>query len=150
MKDTSTSAILSIKPIYAHAIMSGEKKVEFRKKVFKKKIERVYVYSSSPDQKIIGYFTIKEIIEDTPNQLWNTFNKVGGINRDAFFDYYKGVEKGYSIVIKEFKKYREAVDPYKMIKNFNAPQSYLYIDTYVPFLNKEYNEIFPTRCELVS
>ncbi len=141
MKDISTSVILSIKPIYAHAIMSGEKTVEFRKKVFKKKIERVYVYSSSPDQKILGYFTIKEIIEDTPEMLWDKFSKVGCIDKKSFFEYYRDVKKGFSIVINEFIKFRKVVDPYKFIKNFRAPQSYLYVETNLPFLNMEYHEI---------
>ena len=66
MKDTLTSVILSIKPIYAQAIMNGTKKVEFRKKIFKRPVDKIFVYSSSPEQKIIGFFTISEIVEDEP------------------------------------------------------------------------------------
>ena len=71
------NAILSIKPIYAHEIIKGNKKIEFRKLRFKRDVERVYIYSSSPEQKIIGYFTIKTIEESTPLDLWkNTLLKV--------------------------------------------------------------------------
>ena len=69
--DTLTSVILSIKPEYAKAIMSGKKRVEFRRKIFKRPVNKVYVYSSSPVKKIIGFFIIDSIIEDSPLRLWN-------------------------------------------------------------------------------
>lgn len=47
--------ILSIKPKYAYLILSGEKTIEVRKVFPKKEIERIYLYSSSPVQKVVGY-----------------------------------------------------------------------------------------------
>ena len=63
-------AILSIKPIYAKQILAGTKKVEFRKRSFKEKVRRVYIYASVPVKQIVGYFTFTEIDEDTPANLW--------------------------------------------------------------------------------
>ena len=85
MKDTLTSVILSIKPIYAQAIIAGTKKVEFRKKIFKREVEKIFIYSSMPKKKMIGYFTILDVIEDTPINLWNEFKEVGGITEKDFF-----------------------------------------------------------------
>jgi len=128
MKDTLTSVILSIKPIYAQAIMNGTKKVEFRKKVFKKTVEKVFVYSSSPEKKIIGYFTVGKIVKDTPEKLWEKFNSVGGIDKDSFYEYYKDSEIGYSIGIKSFERFEEEIDPVDFFEKFCAPQSYIYLD----------------------
>ncbi len=128
MKDTLTDAILSIKPIYANAIIDGVKTVEFRKKVFKKNVERIYIYSSSPTKMIVGYFTFSDIVEDSPENLWKTFHKVGGINKVDFFEYYKEVEKGFGIVIKEVVKFDIEKDPIEFIENFTAPQSYVYLE----------------------
>lgn|SRR5690554_4067279 len=128
MKDTLTDAILSIKPVYAEAILDGVKTVEFRKKVFKKNVERIYIYSSSPTKMIVGYFTFSDIVEDTPENLWKTFYKVGGIKKADFFDYYKEAEKGFGIVIKEVVKFKNEIDPIEFIENFTAPQSYIYLD----------------------
>ena len=128
MKDTLTNVILSIKPVYADAIMAGVKKVEFRKKIFKRPVDKIYVYSSSPEKKIIGYFTIHSIVEDTPSNLWETFKKVGGIAKDAFFEYYKDTEKGFSIKIDKFERFDCKVDPNNVIEKFIAPQSYLYLE----------------------
>lgn len=128
MKDTLTDVILSIKPIYANAILEGVKTVEFRKRVFKKNVDKIYIYSSSPTKMIVGYFTFSNIVEDTPENLWKTFHKVGGINKVDFFDYYKETEKGFGIVIKEVVKFDVEKDPMEFIENFTAPQSYVYLE----------------------
>src|SRR5690554_525747 len=128
MKDTLTSVILSIKPIYANAIMAGEKKVEFRKKIFKRQVGKIFVYSSSPEKKIIGFFTISEIIEDKPDKLWKKFGKIGIIGKSDFFEYYKDSETGFSIIIKEVQKFKKGIDPADFFENFCAPQSFLYLE----------------------
>ena len=132
--DTLTNVILSIKPEYAQAIMSGIKKVEFRKKIFKRSVDKVFVYSSSPQKKIIGYFTIEEVIEDNPKALWKRFQNVGAISEENFFDYYNNADIGYSIVIKEAEEFKVAVDPTDFFENFCAPQSYIYMEDNGEFL----------------
>ncbi|CAM1363499.1 Predicted transcriptional regulator, contains an HTH and PUA-like domains [Tenacibaculum soleae] len=128
MKDTLTSVILSIKPIYAQAIMSGTKKVEFRKKTFKRQVDKIFVYSSSPEKKIIGFFTIKDIVEDSPENLWKEFKEVGGIDKKSFFEYYQNSETGFSIRISEAKKFENGIEPSDFFENFNAPQSFIYLE----------------------
>jgi len=128
MKNTLTNVILSIKPIYAEAIMAGTKKVEFRKKIFKREVEKIFIYSSMPKKMIIGYFTILEIIEDTPSNIWKEFKEVGGISEKDFFEYYKNTEKGFSIKIDKVVKFKEEIEPEEFIEEFCAPQSYIYIE----------------------
>lgn len=126
--DTSTNVILSIKPKYAQAIIAGTKKVEFRKKIFKRPVDKVYIYSSSPTKKIIGYFTFSEIIEETPAELWTKFQNVGSIDKSDFFDYFKDSEKGFAIVVDNVEKFKKGIDPIEFFENFCAPQSYIYIE----------------------
>ena len=120
------NVLLSIKPKYANAIIAGEKLVEFRKLAFKKNIDRVYIYSSAPEQRIIGYFTVDDIISDTPQKLWKKFKNVGSISQDDFFEYFAEKQIGYSIKIKSVNKFRKSIDPKKIFENFVAPQSYMY------------------------
>ena len=126
--DISTNVILSIKPKYAQAIISGTKKVEFRKKIFKRPVDKVYIYSSSPSKKLIGFFRFIEVVEDNPTELWNKFGQVGGINKADFFDYFKESEKGFAIVIDIVEKFKKGIDPIDFFENFCAPQSYIYIE----------------------
>lgn len=128
MKNTSTSVILSIKPLYSQAIIAGTKKVEFRKKKFKRNVDKVFIYSSSPEKLIIGYFTITDIIEDSPKKLWEAFKDVGGISESDFFDYYKSAETGFSIVIDKVYSFENGIDPIDFIEKFCAPQSYIYVE----------------------
>lgn len=122
------NVLLSIKPKYANAILAREKLVEFRKLIFKQEIERVYIYSSSPEQRIIGYFTIEDIVSDTPKKLWKMFNEVGSINETDFFEYFANKDIGYSIKIKDVSRFKKSKDPKEIFKNFVAPQSYMYCD----------------------
>ena len=48
------NAILSVKPEYATKILTGEKLYEYRKTVFCRPIEKVYIYASSPVCMIVG------------------------------------------------------------------------------------------------
>lgn len=122
------NVILSIKPDFANAILSGEKRVEFRKVLFKEEVENIFIYSSSPQKKIIGSFTFSEIIEDTPGNLWEKFGEVGFINKEDFFKYFKNKETGYAIFIDSVYRLMDEIDPYKIFEKFVPPQSFRYCD----------------------
>lgn len=127
-------ALLSIQPTYANAIERGEKKIEFRKRVFSKTVKRVYIYSSSPVRRIIGYFQVKDIICDTPEKLWIKYSSVGSINLDKYTNYFKGYSTAYGIIVEDYVNFIEAKDPKKFDSDFRAPQSYCYIDN-IEFLD---------------
>lgn len=121
-------ALMSIQPKYAEKIAKGEKKIEFRKKVFASTVKKVYVYSSSPAKKIMGYFNVTEIIKDTPERLWKQYHSIGFITYEDFMDYYKGHDVGYGIMVREFIRFSKPLDPKQHDPSFRAPQSYCYID----------------------
>lgn len=50
-------AIFSIRPFFASPILAGIKKFELRPIAPSKPIERIWLYSSSPVQQVVGYFT---------------------------------------------------------------------------------------------
>ena len=63
--------LLSIKPKFAEKIFDGTKKFEFRKSIFKNdKVRKVVVYASFPVQKVIGEFTIADILNDDVAAIW--------------------------------------------------------------------------------
>lgn len=123
--------LLSIKPRYVEEIINGNKKYEFRKKVFKKKdgVNGIYIYSSSPVKKIVGYFTFENIFEDHPRVLWENFKEFAGINEFEFFEYFKERDTGFAIEISQLELFEEPINPKSAIPNFVAPQSFRYIET---------------------
>ena len=122
------NAILSLLPIYAEAILKGTKTTEFRKKIFSGDIQKIYIYSSAPTKMILGYFTIKKIVETSPQELWTNFNSVGGIEKKAFFEYFNETEIGYGIVINEVIEFENSIDPIDSIKDFHGRGTYIYLD----------------------
>jgi len=123
------NVILSIKPKYANAILNGEKEYEFRKIIFKEKdVDKVFIYSSSPVKKIVGSFRIDDIISDHPENIWDRCGNSAGIDREDFFDYFKGKENGYAIKLHDIEKIPTPLDPYRSFDNFTPLQSFCYCD----------------------
>lgn len=120
------NVILSIKPEFVEKIFSGEKRYEYRKVLFKQKVDTVYIYASRPISKIVGEFKIGEIICDTPENIWKLTKEQSGVTKKFFDKYYKGKEKGVALKIKEYKEYEEGLNPESLITNFKVPQSFIY------------------------
>lgn len=129
------SVLLSIKPKYIEQIENGSKLYEFRKVIFKQDTEEIYIYATAPIKQIVGKFCIDEIIEDTPQNLWHSFRRNAGINKNDFFEYFSGKDKGYAIKIKSFISFKKPIDPYQENPNFVPPQSYAYINNVLPQIN---------------
>ncbi len=117
--------LLSIKPEFVEKIINGEKKFEFRRKIFKKDVDKVVIYATSPLKLVVGEFVIEEIIKKDLDLLWQITNKYAGINEDYFWQYFKGVYFGYALKIGEVKLY----DNYLKIQDIGLtpPQSYVYL-----------------------
>jgi predicted transcriptional regulator len=125
--------ILSIKPTYVKEIINGNKRYEFRKTLFNnhRDVAKVFIYSTSPQKKIVGYFKIGKIVKDVPEVLWKKYKDVSGINEDDFFGYFNGYKEGFAIKIDSLRIFEEFVDPEELIPNFVPPQSFRYIDDFM-------------------
>jgi len=121
------NVILSIKPKYVDKIVHGSKKYEFRKTVFRQDVEEILIYESAPTKKIIGVFTVGEIIIDTPPNLWKKFNGESGIDKRDFFNYYNGSKSGCAIRIINLKVFNNPIDPKSVFPGFTPPQSFTYV-----------------------
>lgn len=123
------NVILSIRPTFCQSIFEGKKVYEYRKRVFKRTdIDKVYIYASKPICKVVGYFTIDEVIEDKKSYMWEKTHKDGGINKEYFDVYFKNCDIAHAIKIGEVVKFDTPIDPKKVIKNFTAPQNYRYVN----------------------
>lgn len=123
------NAIMSIKPCFCDSIFKGLKRYEYRKRVFKHAdLDKVYIYASKPISKIVGYFTIKRIIDDVPSMIWELTHEHGGISKKQFLDYFQGHDVAHAIEIDEVVKLDTPIDPKQVIKDFTAPQNYCYLD----------------------
>ncbi len=119
---------MSIHPVYATAIMSGQKTVEFRKRRLADDITTVWVYATAPVQAVVGWFQIEEVIEDSPASLWRQFGEVGCINRSEFDKYYKAHTSGVGIRIGKVAEFDSPLNLSSVVASGVPPQSFLYIN----------------------
>ena len=122
------AVLLSIKPEFAHKIFDGTKKYEFRKQIFKdSSIKKVIVYSSSPEQKVIGEFKIDTILRDTPSAIWLQTRDYSGISQAFYEEYFRGRKNAYAIKVASTKLYEQKKD----LSDFDImfpPQSFAYVE----------------------
>ncbi|QDV73241.1 hypothetical protein [Botrimarina mediterranea] len=120
--------LLSIRPQFVERILSGEKAVEFRRTGLPETVASVVVYCTAPVQRVVAYFSVSGVVTAPPDKLWRQFRGVAGIEREAFFEYYKGCEKGRAIQIAEVTRLSQPVDLAKISRGMKAPQSLRYLD----------------------
>lgn len=120
-------ALLSIKPEYVEKIFSNEKLYEYRKVIFKQKVQKVIVYSTMPVGMIVGEFDVEDVLEDCPDEIWEQTKAVSGVEESFFLRYFQGRKKGYAIKIGKKRKYHEPINPKEWLDPFVAPQSFMYL-----------------------
>jgi predicted transcriptional regulator len=123
----SSVALLSIHPQYAESILDGRKRVEFRKSGFTRNVRHVIIYSTQPVGAVVGIFETEEIVSKKPEDLWEEFAPVGGIDRSDFHNYYKGRNIGFSIKIKRARRLSHPVS-LETLRVKRPPQNFNYID----------------------
>lgn len=123
---TGRNVLLSIKPRFANAILCGEKRVELRRVVPTKEIETVVLYSTTPDQAIVGWFEVNEIEVASPSKLWKQYGPVSSLTRREFYDYFRGCQRGIAFCIGTMTGLTTPL-PLDIFGSVNAPQSFSYL-----------------------
>lgn len=122
-----TTILLSIKPEYANRIFNGQKRYEYRKRIPKKEVSKIVVYSSAPEQAVIGEVEVIRILKMKPTPLWNYTKADAGISRAKYRKYFSGCATACAFALGSFKKYPTS----KSLEDFSvqsAPQSFVYLD----------------------
>lgn len=127
-KSQSNIVLMSIKPEYANAIFEGNKLVEFRKQPFRRSASHVIVYSSSPEKKILGFFTLGETDIGNPKTLWKRHRSVGAIEYSDYNAYFGDRDVGVAFHVKRIHRLKKPISLGRLKRNLKAPQSYCYID----------------------
>ena len=120
--------LTSINPIYADKILSGTKKYEYRKvKAKKDKVNKIVIYATYPIMKVVGEVEVKDILEETPEKLWNVTKKYSGVTKQFYDNYFNKSSKAIAYKLGKIEKYDEP----KKLEDVGVkcvPQSFLYLD----------------------
>lgn len=120
-------ALMSIHRKYADAIMDGAKRVEFRKRRLAEDIATVWVYATSPVSKVVGHFSVDEIVQGTPQDIWERFGDIGVIEQDAFFAYYDGSAIAVAILVGVAERLASPLSLDELEPRPAIPQSFAYL-----------------------
>lgn len=124
-------AMLSIKPEYVAKILSGEKRYEFRRRVFSRKdVDAIVIYSTKPESSVVAEVGVVRIISGTPQEVWNRTERSSGISRPKFMSYFAGVEEAYAIELGAV----DVFEPPLSLSEYSPavkrpPQSFVYLDS---------------------
>lgn len=120
--------LLSIKPVFAERILSGEKSYEFRRRLFKRHdVNMVYLYANSEVRRITAGFHVKGILEGHPKDLWRSCAEQAGVSRELYDGYFEGRDRGFALEIGDVWTISPCVNPFEEFEAFTPPQSFMYL-----------------------
>jgi predicted transcriptional regulator len=130
--------LLSVRPLYASKIIRGEKTVELRRR-FPETVARgtkMVIYSSSPVRAIVGHTQIEDVLKLPPSRIWKDYGRASCVTKDAFDDYFWGVDYGFAILIGHAKALNNQIKADDLYDEFGfvPPQSFRYLNEGCNFL----------------
>jgi len=126
--------LLSIRPNFADRILDGSKTVEFRRR-HPRQIElgtRMLIYASSPVRALIGTAIVVEVIEASPEEIWDEYRAVGGIDHEQFNAYYAECDRAIVILLSKPVRFTNAIsldDLRCKWPGFHPPQQFAYMSS---------------------
>lgn len=124
---TRSLALMSIHPRHVEMILSGRKRVEFRKVSFSGPLAYVVMYATAPVKRVVGIFSVKAIDEGSPSQLWRRYRTIGGVDHTVFRAYYAGSRRGVAIRVGRVVKLASPLRLSRLVARSPAPQSFRYL-----------------------
>lgn len=97
--------VFSLKSRYAEAILSGRKTHELRRR--RPNLPPgtvVFLYSTSPKMEIVGVAEVSDVTSLPLDLLWQRVKKTVGIDKEAFYSYFAGVEVGHAVRLTNISK----------------------------------------------
>lgn len=125
------TALLSVRPRFANALLDGTKTVEIRRR-------RAHIapgslcllYASSPVCALVGAMRVCRTETDTPDALWCRWGEETGLDRDEYDDYLAGASLPCAIVVDAVERFATPVALTELRRRqhaFVTPQSYRFL-----------------------
>lgn len=123
------TALISIHPHHVSRILSGEKKIEFRRVWAARPVETLILYSTTPVQRIVGFAHVSNVFYGSVEQLWALAQEKGGcISHEDLAAYLEGRAVGAAIELEDVRSIEDGRDPRDLFgPGFRPPQSYRYL-----------------------
>jgi predicted transcriptional regulator len=126
---TGSALLLSIKPRFADAIFSRQKRVELRR--VSPRVgsgDLVLIYVTSPRCALEGAFEVERVLEARPSVLWSHVAQNAGVSHEEFNEYFGDRAKAYAIVIRRVWRLSPVSLSAMRKAKVRPPQSYQYLN----------------------
>ena len=129
--NATTPLLFSLKPHYANLVFKGLKQAELRRRITPFMENRdVYIYVSSPVQRLRGGFRVEHVWRGSPDEIWNKVSELASIDKRDFDAYYAGRTIAYALKITDVREFEYPPDLTTLRKRFPrfvVPQSWRYV-----------------------
>jgi len=121
--------LMSIKSEHARKVVSGTKKVEIRRSFSKKWTGcKVSIYASGRERSLVGEASIKRVVVDKPENVWERFHDQIGCTKEEFDKYTGSKNEIYAVVLENAIPYQKSVSLREvsslMKEKLRPPQNY--------------------------
>lgn len=119
--------LISIKPEFVNKIITGEKKVEYRRRLCKREVDKLYIYATAPVKQVVAEAEVTGRLEGRKEDIWMLTQEFSGIDREHFECYFRDSERAGCYYLGVVKEYEEG----RNLQTFGvscAPQSYVYVE----------------------
>lgn len=121
--------LVSMKPQHAECVLAGSKLVEIRKRFSGKWVGcKAILYSSSPQQALVGEATVRSVTSGCPADIWARFATSIGCSSNDFMTYVGAAKEVSAIELDEIFPYENPVSLSQISRllgeDLRPPQSY--------------------------
>jgi predicted transcriptional regulator len=124
------SLLLSLRPRFANAILSGTKTVELRRRTIKAPAgTSVVLYASAPTMAVVGTATLVDVVALRPHTAWRRYRHTLSLSWPEFTQYLDGVEHAHLLRLDDVKELNRplGLQSLRTSAPFQPPQSYRYL-----------------------
>ena len=130
--DRDRMMILSLRPRFAAAILSGAKTVELRRTEPKIRVPTLaFVYASTPVRALLGTCVVTSVESGHLGALWRVHGAGSGLDHGEFLSYFEGVEAGTALHLASPRRFSRPIPLVELRSRptgFHPPQSFSYVD----------------------
>ena len=131
MRQLNRAMLISIHARYAHLILSGEKRVELRRRFSSHAVgNRMLIYATLPAAAVVGHVLIDDVQTASVREIWQAYGKNAVISAEDFDAYFAGLRTGNAVLLRDPVKYEQPIplDDLRKSYGLRAPQSYIYLN----------------------
>ena len=128
--DPSRTLVLSLKPRFAEAILSGRKTVELRRVMPRITVPTLaLLYASGPTRSLVGTCVVSSVVRYQNRELWRLYGAETALSRSEFDAYLTGREAGVALLLEQVNRLPAPI-PLPALRRaaaFRPPQSIAYV-----------------------